>query len=492
MQTNGHMDARTLHSRLNHPIIDADGHWLEYGPVMREEFRRIGGEAAVEALALASDRVPSSLRMSVAERGRRRVGQEAFWSSPSENVLDRATAMLPRMMYERLDDLGIDFCVVYPTAGLGYHRMQDPRLRRAICRAYNVFTADQFRGLGDRVIPAAIIPMYTPDEAIEELEFASKQLGYKVMMVGGLMRRRVPALEAQQPEASKLVEWYDVIGIDSEHDYDPVWEKCRELRIAPSFHNGARSILLRNSPSSFCYNHIGHFASAGHAVAKALFFGGVTRRFPDLNFAFLEGGVGWACMLYADLIGHWEKRNGQAIQSTHPSKLNLATLLSYVQKYGRDAMVEAVRRGEALEGDSNSTLTGGVENPDDYFRCQIQRKEDIRDLFVPRYYFGCEADDPTNAWAFNRRANPMGARLNALFSSDIGHFDVPDMAAVVPEAYELVEHGLLDDDDFRDFMFANAVRFWGEVNPDFFKGTVVEKAAADVLARERRAAPVGG
>ena len=104
-------------------------------------------------------------------------------------------------------------------------------------------------------------------------------------------------------------------------------EKCRELRLAPTFHNGARSILLRNSPSNFCYNHIGHFASAGHAVAKALFFGGVTRRFPDLNFAFLEGGVGWACMLYADLIGHWEKRNGQAIQSTHPSKLDRARLL---------------------------------------------------------------------------------------------------------------------------------------------------------------------
>jgi len=32
-------------------------------------------------------------------------------------------------------------------------------------------------------------------------------------------------------------------------------------------------------------------------------------------------------------------------------------------------------------------------------------------------------------------------------------------------------------------MFANAVRFWGEVNPDFFKGTVVETQAAAVLAR---------
>jgi len=481
MSINGQTNARKLRSSLNHPVIDADGHWIEYAPIMREEFRKIGGDAAVEALAMASQRIPNSLGMSLAERRRRRVGQEAFWSSPSENVLDRATAMLPRLMYERLDDLGIDFCVVYPTAGLSYHRMQDPRLRRAICRAYNVFTADQFREFSDRIVPAAIIPMYTPEEAIEELEYAVTQLGYKVAMAGGLMRRPVPALAEEHPDASRFVEWYDVIGIDSDHDYDPVWAKCRELRIAPSFHNGARSILLRNSPSNFCFNHIGHFASAGHAVAKALFFGGVTRRFPDLNFAFLEGGVGWACMLYADLIGHWEKRNRKAIESTRPDKLDRAALLQLAQKYGRDAVVEAIGRGEGLDADPS--LTGGVEDLDDYFRCKIERKEDIRELFVPRFYFGCEADDPVNAWAFNQRANPMGSRLNALFSSDIGHFDVPDMADVVPEAYELVEHELISGDDFRDFMFTNAVRFWGEVNPDFFKGTAVAKQAAEVLAQ---------
>jgi predicted TIM-barrel fold metal-dependent hydrolase len=474
MTTATQTEARSIRSRLSHPVVDADGHWLEYGPVMREEFRRIGGDAAAEALALASARVPNALKMSVAERARRRVGMEAFWSSPSENVLDRATAMLPRLMYERLEDLGIDFSVVYPTAGLSYHRMPDTRLRRAICRAYNVFAADQFRGLEDRVIPAAIIPMYTPEEAIEELEYAVTQLNYKVVMLGGLMRRKAEETGA---------EWYDVIGLDSEYDYDPVWRKCLELKVAPSFHNGARSILLRNSPSNFCYNHIGHFASACHAVAKALFFGGVTRRFPELNFAFLEGGVGWAAMLYADLIGHWEKRNGTAIQSTHPGKLDVAKLLEYTQKYGRPAMVDAVRKREGLDGDSGSALDGGVENPDDYFRCKIEKKQDIKDLFVPRFYFGCEADDPANAMAFNTKGNPMRARLNAIFSSDIGHFDVPDMTDVVPEAYELVEHGLLTDDDFRDFMFANAVRFWGEVNPNFFKGTAVEKQAAEVLSR---------
>ena len=35
MTENGHVDARTLRSRLNHPVIDADGHWIEYQPVMR-------------------------------------------------------------------------------------------------------------------------------------------------------------------------------------------------------------------------------------------------------------------------------------------------------------------------------------------------------------------------------------------------------------------------------------------------------------------------
>ena len=201
-------------------------------------------------------------------------------------------------------------------------------------------------------------------------------------MMGGLVRRPVPALAEEHPEASKLVEWYDVLGIDSPHDYDPVWQKCRELRIAPSFHNGARSILLRNSPSNFCYNHIGHFASAGHAVCKALFFGGVTRRFPELNFAFLEGGVGWACMLLADLIGHWEKRNRGGAREHEPEQPRSGPAAGPGREVRRAGGGGAVRRGEGL--DDNGDGTGGVADLDDYSRCEIARKQDLRDLFVPR------------------------------------------------------------------------------------------------------------
>jgi hypothetical protein len=57
-----------------------------------------------------------------------------------------------------------------------------------------------------------------------------------------------------------------------------------------------------------------------------------------------------------------------------------------------------------------------------------------------------------------------------------------DMRDPLPEAWELVEDGHIGEDDFKDFVFSNAVRLWGTQNPDFFAGTPVAKEAAAVLA----------
>src|SRR5215472_1516914 len=90
-----------------------------------------------------------------------------------------------------------------------------------------------------------------------------------------------------------------------------------------------------------------------------------------------------------------------------------------------------------------------------------------------------------NASAFGN-GNPFGSKLHALYSSDIGHFDVIDMREPLPEAYELVEDGYITNDNFRDFVFTNAVKLWGTQNPDFFKGTRVEKEAAAVLRAKQQ------
>ena len=241
-------------------------------------------------------------------------------------------------------------------------------------------------------------------------------------------------------------------------------------------------------PSNFTFNHIGHFAAAGHAVAKAIFLGGVTRRFPDLRFGFLEGGSGWACQLFADLIEHWERRGKEGLEYMDPKKLDRPLLAQLVEKYGYKDIGDELRRRDGWPNPGDDELDGGVPVHDDYAACQITRKEDWLELYAKPFFFGCEPDDRMNAVAFSK-LNPFGARINAIFSSDVGHFDIPDMRMVLPEAWELVEDELITRDDFRDFTFANAVRLFGTQNPDFFEGTPVagrRRRSARQDARPRR------
>lgn len=495
MSRNGHISNRALRQRLGHPIIDADGHWLEFGPLVQKRLRKIGGDIAVEGFSSRPKVIDQQLSMSLAERRRRRIGQQGFWGLPTKNTLDRATALMPRLLYERMDELGFDFSVMYPTAGLGLHTIADDEMRRVTCRAFNTFSADYFEEFSDRLTPVAVIPMHTPEEAIAELDHVKHQLGLKVVMLGSMIRRPIPAIAESHPTAASIAGWYDVLGLDSEYDYDPVWTKCVELGFSPTFHSGSKGSGFRVSPSNFCYNHIGHFAAASEAVCKALFLGGVTRRFPTLKFGFLEGGVGWAYQLYVDLIEHWEKRNLDALEEVRPANLDVELLRQLAESCGSHEIATALQES-AVPLDTATqpygTATGGIAHLDDYSACQITEKQDFHDRFAANFYFGCEAGDTMNTLGFNRKNLPLDSQINAVFGSDIGHFDVTDMAGVLTEAYQLVENGLMDTDNFRDFVLTNPVHLFADVNPNFFTGTAVEQEATAVLAGRTRAVKVHG
>src|SRR5260221_11518315 len=113
-------------------------------------------------------------------RLQQRVGRPSFWHIPA-NTLDRATAMLPGLMRERLDEFGIDFAVVYTTLGLSFIHMTDHDMRRALCRALNKLNADVFAEHRTRMTPVALIPMHTPEAALEEMRFAVNTLGMKAI-----------------------------------------------------------------------------------------------------------------------------------------------------------------------------------------------------------------------------------------------------------------------------------------------------------------------
>ncbi|HCW88728.1 MAG TPA: amidohydrolase, partial [Marinobacter sp.] len=112
---------------------------------------------------------------------------------------------------------------------------------------------------------------------------------------------------------------------------------------------------------------------------------------------------------------------------------------------------------------------------DDFAAAHIDSPADIVAKFVPNFYFGAEADDPSVAYAFNQQVNPEGARLNAFWASDSGHWDVPDLTQVLAETWQQVERGALSEQDFKDLVFSNPHRFYSEKNPDFFKNTAVQQ-----------------
>jgi hypothetical protein len=221
--------------------------------------------------------------------------------------------------------------------------------------------------------------------------------------------------------------------------------------------------------------------------------GGVTRRFPTLNFGFLEGGVGWAVNTLCNMVGHWEKRNGSAIQNYNPAHIDVEATVRLCLAHGGKAIrqPEAELRASLERMKADGEAAGETRRPqeiDDFARAEVASADELIARFVPNFYFGCEADDAMVASAFNRRLVPGGGKLKAMFSSDISHWDVVDMAQVLAEAYELVEHGHIDHADFRDFTFAHIAALHAGMNPAFFDGTPVAEEVRKLLAEMPSAA----
>jgi len=312
-------------------------------------------------------------------------------------------------------------------------------------------------------------------------------------MMAGIVERPIGAVADDAPTLARYARWVDSLGADSPYDYDPVWQRCIELKVAPAFHSGGMGWGSRASTENYMFNHLGHFAAAGEATCRSLFMSGVTRRFPQLRFAFLEGGVGWASNLYNDIIGHWEKRNRDTVQRYDPRRLDLDLMERLFRSHG-GAVTARLDQGDRELRPLLERLATSLETDemiDEWAAIGLDDAEDVVERFAKPFFFGCEADDPMNAMAFDTRLNRFGARLQAIFSSDIGHWDVPDMREVLEEAYELVEHELLSEADFRDFTFGNVTRLYGSMNPDFFEGTAVADACRRELASAAAGAPVG-
>ena len=462
-----------IRARLDHPVVDADGHMIECTFAVLDFVRQVGGMEI-------ANRYEDQLKLDPTGSGRR-----AVWVGNSgPGSIDRATAMLPKLYRARLDEAGIDYGVVYGTLALSVLRVDDDELRPVVFRAMNMLYADMFKEVSDRLTPAALIPMSDPDEAVSELEFAVNELGLKAIVVNTMLQRPAPEVLAEAPHLAHLSLDLTSPGIDVGRVYDPVWAKCVELGVVPSCHNAFRGRgSTHGSPSNYCFNSLNSFGHGSEFFCRSLIFGGVPHRFPDLKFCFLEGGAGWAAQLYNSLFEYWEKRKLDSLsRNLDPAKLDIDLLVEMAKIYGDERLTPERIRAEPHQP-GTTQLFVPPEELDDFAGTGINGGRDILRIFDKNFYFGSEADDRMTAVAFDTKLNHYGAKMNAVLGSDIGHWDVPDMTKVMVEAYELVDDGFMDEEAFRDFTYGNVVRMHAGMNPAFFKGTIVEQEVAANLEK---------
>src|SRR3954470_12956197 len=361
-----------IRARLRHPVIDIDGHMAEYFPALAPYLEREGLSLDHPSLQrmlppdVGTDRTWHE--QSPAERAATRTPRGPWWSAPAARTVDLATSLFAELMYERLDEFGFDFSVVYPSLGLVFLHTPDDRYRQGTCRALNRANAETFAPFADRMAPVAAIPMHTPEEAVAELEYAVNVLGFKSVLCAGYVQRPFDALKDADPAVSDYAFWLDQFGLDSKYDYDPVWAKAQELGVSVAFHSGFIGMTPYRSISSYVFNHLSMLAEGQQSLAKSLFLGGVTKRFPDMNFAFLEGGVAWAAALYSDIIGHWEKRNLAALRANlDPALVDRDVIIAQIRRFAPAANGPAMRRPREPE-----------DMLDEWAACGIERAEDIK------------------------------------------------------------------------------------------------------------------
>ena len=116
-----------IRARLAHPIIDADGHLVEFMPMVIDCMREVADDAVAERFI--------QYRRSPFTTGGGHLPTRVFFGNPLG--LDRMTVMLPELLYRRLDEIGIDFALLYPTSGLSVLSNPDDELRQAAARALN-------------------------------------------------------------------------------------------------------------------------------------------------------------------------------------------------------------------------------------------------------------------------------------------------------------------------------------------------------------------
>ena len=228
-----------------------------------------------------------------------------------------------------LDEVRLDYAVLYPTAGLSVGMVQDPDWATAVCRGYNNWLDAAYRQVDPRLVGVALLPLQDVDAAVKELRRSVTELG----MVGGMLPANSANMGVRNPLGDELF-W-------------PLYDEAQRLDVPLAVH-GAPSVGL-----GFDFNRNVTFANVlEHPLAvmiqlASMFLEGVFDEFPDLRVAYLEANTVWMPYMMDRMSGKRRRgptdsadlmRSGRVLVSVEGADPGLPYA---VDRLGEDAIIYA-------------------------------------------------------------------------------------------------------------------------------------------------------
>lgn len=194
----------------------------------------------------------------------------------------------PREWLAFVEAAGLEYSVLYPTAGLSVGLISNPDWAVAVSRAYNDWLRDRYLSESPRLKGMALLPLQDVPAAVEELRRAVMELG----MLGGLLPSR--GLPRH-------------LGAE---EYWPLYEEAETLGCALAVHGGSHSGMGFDGFTVYPpIGGLGHPFSLMIALSGLVFHGALDR-FPKLRLGFLEGGAGW--------VSFWMDRMDRSVRYHFP------------------------------------------------------------------------------------------------------------------------------------------------------------------------------
>ena len=205
--------------------------------------------------------------------------------APKDHYLDNVPGRL-----EDMDQEGVAVQVLYPDLVMVDPDIHDGELASAMARAFNDYAAEQCRDAPGRLKRVAVVALQDTQTAADELERAVVDLHCSGAVIAPFFGERML----------------------SHSDFEVFFRRANDLKAAIAVH-GVTGVYSMPWQDLFFNTFAAHMVAmplAYMVALTALFDGDMFEKYPEIRFAFLESGCGWA--------PYWVHRLDEHLQNRKP------------------------------------------------------------------------------------------------------------------------------------------------------------------------------